>query len=90
MKPSFLTPRSMGRASPPMVLPQPNGPSTRLLLLADLVPRMVGGAAVDGGAAAGCVLHDMRRHVERAHVGDEVGRFEGLVAATVMRCAPGE
>jgi hypothetical protein len=22
--------------------------------------------------------------------GDEVGRFEGLVAATVMRCAPGE
>jgi hypothetical protein len=25
LKPSFSTPRSMGRASPPIVLPQPKG-----------------------------------------------------------------
>ena len=30
LKSSFFTPRSMGRASPPIVLPQPNGSSTRL------------------------------------------------------------
>ena len=176
----------MRRASPPMVLSQPNGFDPLALLLADLVPRMVGGAAVDGGVwmvvkirakmaqrkklawplrssqlllaverlvandgwvggkpcqgrqppeagaagpplqglppshtrpprstadprdaassaiyarihAAGnterwrvAFLRDMRRQVERAHVGDEVGRIEGLVAATVMHCAPGE
>jgi hypothetical protein len=30
LKSSFLTPRNMGRANPPIVLPQPNGSSTRL------------------------------------------------------------
>ena len=31
LKPSFSTPRSMGRASPPIVLPRPNGSSMRFL-----------------------------------------------------------
>jgi hypothetical protein len=42
------------------------------------------------GAAAGRVLGNMRGDVQRTHVGDEVGRVEDLVGATVIRCAPGE
>src|ERR1700732_1414621 len=41
------------------------------LLLAHGIARMSRGARVDGGAPPADVLSDVRRHVERAHAGDE-------------------
>src|SRR6516162_7159530 len=41
------------------------------LLLAHRVARMAGGAGIGGGPPAAEVLSDVRRDVERAHVGDE-------------------
>jgi hypothetical protein len=58
-------------------------PSERLLdalsfLLAHRVAGMPGGASVDGGAPTAEVLGDVRRHVERTHVGDKRRRVIAL------------
>src|SRR4029453_7270897 len=49
------------------------------LALADVIARMAGGAAVDGGAAMALVLRDVRGHLQGAHVGHEVSRIEAFV-----------
>ena len=51
---------------------------------------MVGYATVDGGAAIGCGLGHVWRHVERAHVGHEIGRIEALFGTDGNALAPGE
>jgi hypothetical protein len=42
---------------------------------------MAGGAGIDGGPPTAEVLSDVRRHVERAHVGDKRCRVIALVGA---------
>src|ERR1700758_2192432 len=49
--------------------------------LAHRVSRMPRGAAVDRRTPSADILRNMRRHVERAHVGDERSRVVALVAS---------
>src|ERR1700681_5114142 len=51
------------------------------LLLAHGIAGMSRGARVNGGTPPADVLGDVRRHVERAHVGDERSRVVTLVGA---------
>src|SRR5262245_32459840 len=59
------------------------------LLLAHRVAGMPRGAAVDGRSPATDVLSDMRRHVERAHVGDKRRRVVTLVGPEGKPPRPG-
>ena len=59
-------------------------------LLAHRVAGMAGGAGIDGGPPTADILGDVRRHVERAHVGDECRRVIALVGAKGDATSPGE
>jgi transposase len=68
-------------------------PSERLLdalslLLAHRVAGMPGGASVDGGAPTAEVLGDVRRHVERTHVGDKRRRVIALIGTKGNATSP--
>src|SRR5215467_11646895 len=63
-----------------MVLPHPNGSSTRLRFCwLTSLPTMADSATIDGGEASGRVLRHVRCNIEVAHVGHEVSRIEALV-----------
>src|SRR5262249_21408948 len=79
LKSSLLTPRGMGRANPPMVLPHPNGSSTRLRFRWLTSYPQTDSATIDGREAIGHVLRHVRCNIEVPHVGHEVSRIEAFV-----------
>jgi hypothetical protein len=71
-----------------MVLAQPNGSS--VLALADRTTRMARRARVDRRGSVGCVLRNVRRHVEVAQIVDELAHIVSFIGAELRRRAPGE